>query len=114
MYRPKAPFNVGFMILNPTYTKVQGKDIPTYPEEGEIINCSFMSFGGTMTTVNGVLSVVDTANIETWYTPEIKSDTRLKCLDDGKVFSILGEPEDIERRQQFLKFKVERVRGSRG
>lgn len=59
--------------------KSAGKDIPTYPEEGEIINCSFMSFGGTMTTVNGVLSVVDTANIETWYTPEIKSDTRLKA-----------------------------------
>lgn len=114
MYRPKNPFNVAFMLLNPTYEKVQGKNIATYAEEGEVIKGSFLSFGGTENTNNGVLSVIDTANVETWYRPDIKTDSRLKKLDDGKVYEIKGEPEDINCRKQFLKFKVERVRGSHG
>ena len=114
MCRPKAPFTVGFMLLNPTYEKVQGKQVPKYPEEGEVINGSFLSFGGTEATVNGVLSIIDTAVVETWYTPEIKSDSHLKRLDDGRVYEIKGEPEDIEFRHQFLRFKVERIRGSVG
>jgi hypothetical protein len=32
-------------------------------------------------------------------------------LSDGAVFDILGEPENIEMRNQFLKFKVRRVKG---
>jgi Phage head-tail joining protein. len=114
MYRPKKPFNVAFELLNPTYEKVQGKNIPTYPEEGERINCSFLTFGGTESVVNGVLSIKDTADIETWYRPDIKSDSHLKRIDDGKIFAVVGEPEDIEYRHQFLKFKIESLRGSRG
>lgn len=114
MYRPQKPFNVTFELLNPTYEKVQGKNIQNYPEEGERVNCSFLTFGGTMTEKNGIMSIEDTADIETWYRPDIKSDSRIKRMDDGKVFEVLGEPEDIEYRHQFLKFKVRRVRGSRG
>lgn len=114
MHRPKNPFNVPFMILNPTYEKVQGKNIAKYPETGEKIQASFLSFGGTESTVNGVLSIIDTASVETWYRPDIKADSRLKKLDDGKVYGIKGEPENINCRNQFLKFKVERVRGSNG
>lgn len=114
MYRPQKPFNVGFMILNPIYKKELGKNIPIYPDEGKVIYCSFLMFGGTETEVNGVISIKDTANIETWYRPDIKSDTRLKRIDDNAVFEVLGEPEDIEYRHQFFKFKVERLRGSRG
>lgn len=115
MYRPQKPFNVGFMLLNPTYKKVQGKVIATYPEEStNIIYASFLTFGGTESEVNGVLAIKDTADIETWYRPDIKSDSHLKRLDDSKEFAIMGEPEDIEFRHQFLKFKVERLKGSHG
>lgn len=114
MYRPTKPFTVAFMLLNPTYEKVQGKNVATYPETGDQINCSFLSFGGTESTENGILSIRDTANIETWYRPDIRSDSRLKRLEDGKVFNVMGEPEDIEYRHQFLKFKVERLRGTNG
>ncbi len=114
MYRPVKPFNVGFMVLNPTYKKELGKNIAVYPDQGEVIYCSFLTYGGTETEVNGVIAIKDTASLETWYSPDIKSDTRLKSLDDNKVFEVIGEPEDIEYRHQFLKFKVEGLRGSRG
>lgn len=114
MYRPRKPFNVGFMLLNPTYEKYNGRNVATYPEKGEIVYCSFLTFGGTQSEVNGVLSIKDTADIETWYRPDIKSDSHLKRLDDGAIFEVLGEPEDIEFRHQFLKIKVERLRGLHG
>ena len=114
MYRPAQPFNVAFMLLNPTYEKIQGKNIAKYPDEGEIIYCSFKTFGGTQTDNNGILAIKDTADIETWYRPDLQSDSRLKRMVDGKTFEMLGEPEDIEYRHQFLKFKVERLRGSVG
>lgn len=115
MYRPQGVFNVSFMVLNPTYIEKLGNVIPVYPDESEeIVNCSFRTFGGTKTEVNGVFAIKNTAVIECWYTPYIKSDTRLKRLEDGVIFEIMTDPEDIDYRHQFLKFKVERLKASNG
>lgn len=114
MYRPKNPFTTSFMILNPTYKEELGKLIPIYPEEGVIVSASFKTFGGTEIVANGVLAVQDTGEVETWYTPDIKKDTHLKCMNDGKVYEVIGTPENIEMRNQFLKLKVNSLRGSHG
>ena len=60
--------------------------------------------------VNGVYAIEDTAIVETWYRPDIRSKCRI-ALETEEVYDILGEPEDINRRHQFLKFKVRRVTG---
>lgn len=114
-YRPSMPFNVPMYLLIPTGTKtVKGVAVKEYPkpEEGELIYCSFRSFGGTESESNGVLTVIDTASIETWYRPDIKADCRL-CLAEmpEKVYTILGTPENINMQNQFLKFKVQSVGG---
>lgn len=115
MYRPNRPFTTPFMVLNPIGTeKINGRIVKKYPDEGEIINCSFVTFGGTEVIVNNVISVRDTGSIETWFTPDIKSDSKLKRLSDGKIYDVLGDPENIEMRNQFMKFKVEYTRGSNG
>ncbi len=74
-------------------------------------NCNWASYGGTETTVNGVIVVEDTAQIITWYNPDIKAGCRIKRAADGAIFEILGEPENIEQRNMFLSFKVRRVKG---
>lgn len=61
--------------------------------------------------VNGVYSIEDTANVETWYTPEITSDCRIVVLDNGAVYEIIGEPENVEMRNIYLKFKLRRYKG---
>ena len=115
MYRPSRAFTTPFMILNPISTeKVNGRVVKVYPDRGDTIFTAFTTFGGTETLINNVVSVRDTGNIETWYRPDIKSDTRLKRLSDGKVYEILGDPENIEMRNQFMKFKIEYSRGSNG
>lgn len=105
MYRPKKPFNTQFMILIPTSKNVNGKVIFAFPDTGDIINAAYTTFGGTESVINGVYAVIDTGTIETWYRPDITSAVRLK-RSDGKVFSVEGDPENIEMRNQFLKIKV--------
>lgn len=72
---------------------------------------SFKSYGGTEKIVNGIYSIEDTANIETWYRPDISSNCRIARANDGAIFDVINEPENINMRNQFLKFKVKRVKG---
>lgn len=113
MYRPSQPFSVPLVLLVPTYTTVSGVRKKTYPaiENGIKFFASFKTYGGTERDVNGVYSVEDTASIETWYRPEFTSGCRIAVLSNNAEYDILGEPENIDMRNQFLKFKVSRVKG---
>lgn len=112
-YRPSAPFSVPLLLLIPTYTKSGGVRVKSFPAnaDGILIYGTFKTYGGTDQNVNGVYSVLDTADVETWYRPDITSDCILALADTGARYEILGEPENIDRRNQFLKIKVQRVKG---
>ena len=97
------------LLFNPTYETVLGVTKKVYPEKGELIFCSFKTYGGTESSVNDQLAVIDTANIATWYRPDITSASMIKL--GAKEYEVMGEPEDIEQRHQFLKFKVRGVQG---
>lgn len=109
-YKPSTPFNVPMHLFIPTITSAKGSRKPIYPETGLLIYCSFKTFGGTETTVNGILSVESTAVIETWYRPDIKSNCELEDAD-GNRYEILGNPENINMRNQYLKFKIRLIKG---
>ena len=108
-YRPSEPYCTPVELFNPTYETVKGVPKKVYPEKGELIFCTFKTYGGTESTVNDQLTVVDTANVETWYRPDITSASQIRL--GGKKYEVMGEPEDIEQRHQFLKFKVRGVKG---
>ena len=108
-YRPSEPYCTPVELFNPTYETVKGVTKKSYPETGELIFCSFKTYGGTETTINDQLTVVDTANVETWYRPDITSGSQIRL--NGKKYEVMGEPENIEQRNQFLKFKVRGVKG---
>lgn len=112
-YRPSAPFDTALIVLKPTYTKVAGVRTKVLPDldDGFVINAAFRSYGGTETTVDGVYSIVDTVDVETWYRPDITSDCIVVVANTGARYRIINEPENINNRNQFLKFKLERVKG---
>lgn len=117
-YRPSLPFTTPMILLTPTDVKVSGVKKKTFPSlESALLNdsnkiyCSFKTYGGTERDVNGVYSIEDTAIIETWYRPDIKSNCRVARLSDEAIFEIINEPENINMRNQFLKFKIRRVKG---
>ena len=113
MYRPSeaSQMTTVMMLQQPTTDKAYGVNKSVWRDSSLVIHANFKSYGGTERISNDILTVEDTAQIVCWYHPDIKSDCRLKRLADGAVFEILGEPENIEMRNQFLKFKIRRVKG---
>ena len=112
MYRPQQieELRTAVELLVPTYTKHNGVQKKTYSNPGRMIFVNFKSKGGTDTETNGVLSVLDTAEVVTWFDPDIKSDCAIK-LESGAVYEIIGEPENVELQSQFIMFKVQRYKG---
>ena len=114
MYRPddSNDMKVPFVLLTVIeYEKIKGVSQPKSYEEKGIIYCSFKTYGGTEKVINGRYSIIDTANVCTWFRTDIQSDSRLKRLSDNALFEIMNEPENIEMKNQFLKFKVQRIKG---
>lgn len=109
-YKP-SPFTTPVKLLIPTCQTIKGVPKKTYPENGDLIWCSFKTYGGTEREVNEAYSIEDTAKIETWYRPDIKSDCRIMLAESGATYEILNEPENIDMRNQYCTFKVRRIKG---
>ena len=109
-------FSAALVLLIPTYKTEMGVANKIFPSPSKGFNFygSFKTYGGTEHSerdVNGLYSIMDTANIECWYNPSIKSDCRIYVQDTGATYEIMNEPEDIELRHMFMKFKVRRIKG---
>lgn len=110
-YKPSTPFNVPARILKGKYEKVNGVKTKVFTD-WEMIWVSARSYGGTERVINDKVVIEDTIQIETWYRSDITSIDGLRLLDDNSVWEIVNHPEDIERRHQFLKFKIKRMVGN--
>lgn len=111
-----GPLAVPFILLVPTYSTSLGVRVKTFPEvskakESDKFFGTFRTFGGTEVNVNGAFSVEDTGTIETWYRPDIASDCRVYNTQDGTMYEVIGTPENIEGRNQYLKIKVKAFKG---
>ena len=106
-YTPPV-FTTAVTLLKPIIKDVRGVDVKTYEEVG-IIHCSFKTYGGTETTSNDLLVVEDTVTIITWFRPDITSNSAIKL--SNKIYEVIGEPENLDMRNQYLKFKVRAVKG---
>lgn len=112
-YRPSVPFSTVLIVLKPSIEKVAGVRSKVLPDldKGFKIHASFRSFGGTETSVDNVYSIVDTVDVETWFRPDITSDCVIVEPQSGAQYQIINQPENINNRNQFLKFKLERIKG---
>lgn len=112
MYRPNEikQMTTPMMVYKVEESKELGVVVKNYAKLG-MIYCNFKTYGGTEKEVNGILAIEDTATIVTWYRPDITSNCILERLSDGARFEILNEPENIEMRNQVLRFKVRRIKG---
>lgn len=112
-YRPILDNTIPLILLIPTYRTVSGVAVKDYPSisSGTLIYGSFKTYGGTEWNVNNLYSIEDTAIVETWYRPDIKSDCRIYVPSNGGTYEIWNEPENINMRNQFIRFKVRRYKG---
>ena len=112
-YKPKAAKETrkAVKLLIPTAASYHGVQKPSYPTTGETVFVSWKSFGGTESVVNGVLSVIDTAQVTMRYRPDVKVGCRF-LRSDGAVYEIKGEPENVDLANLWLICRLERVKGS--
>lgn len=110
-FKPSLPYSTPIELLIPTYTNSKGVNKKTFPANGIRLNCSFKTYGGSESSVNGAYAVLDTAWVETWFRPDIKADCRIKVLSTGTIYELINTPENVEMRNQFVKFKVEAIKG---
>jgi len=110
MWKPSVPFNVPLQVLTTTTTKINGV-IVKQRTAGRVFLASVRSFGGTETERDGTIAVIDTAIVNCWYNPDIASGDGILMLTDDSEWEILGTPENIEMRNQWLSFKIRRIKG---
>lgn len=110
MYKPSTPYATPMFLFVPEYEKSYGVNRKKFPACGKLFYGTFRTFGGTERDTNGVYVVEDTAKIETWYRPDIKSDCQIEC--DGERYEILGTPENVQMRNQYLLLKVRHIKAA--
>ena len=108
-FKAHGPYTTPVELLKPTITVVKGVRKKVYPLTGYKINCTVRTFGGTERVVNDVLVIDNTAVLETWYTPEITADCRF--IINGVAYEVIGEPENVNMRNQYLIVKVKAIKG---
>lgn len=111
-YQPQVPFSVPALHLKRSDKpkKINGVNQYTY-SEGKEFSCSAKSYGGTEKVVNGIYVVEDTWQIDTWFDPAFGKGDRIRFLDDNSEFEVVASPENINRRGQYMRFKVVAVSG---
>ena len=110
-YKPSAPFSVPFKIGTPTNETLKGVPTKTYTESEPVYFGNLRTFLGTESVKDGLYSVIDTATLETWYTPELKADCRVHLLESDEFYEVVGTSEDIQKRHQYMKARLQAVKG---
>lgn len=113
-YKPMTPFATAMILMKPDgSSSAYGVAKHSYSvRDQETIFGTVRTFGGSESTENGVYSIVDTAMIDTWYRPDITPGCRIAIAETpSQIYEVIGSPEDIEMRHQFLRLRVQRVKG---
>ena len=109
-YKPFHPFSTPLTIMIPTEERVQGVPQKSL-KEGDLFFGGVRSFSSQERDSNGVISPERTLVIDTWYRPDIKANNKIRLEPGGELYDIIGEPEDIGFRHQFLQIRCRRAGG---
>lgn len=111
-FKPST-FTATLVLLVPTHSESMGVPTKAFPspENGFKFYGSFKTYGGTERDINGLYTIEDTAQVECWFNPQITSECRVYLPETQATYEIINEPEDIDLRHQFIKFKVRRLKG---
>lgn len=112
-YKPSAPFSVAMKLLVPVESMSYGVTGKAFsdPANSELFFGSFRTFGGSEMMSDDVITIVNTAVIDTWYRPDIKANCQIYICETEQIYDIVSDPEDIDLRHQYMQFKVRKAGG---
>ncbi len=109
-YQPQTPFNVPAQHMPHKREFINGVNQDLY-SDGAVFYCSAKSYGGTEKIINDVYVIEDTWVIDTWFNPAFQKGDKIRFLDDNREYEIIASPENINRRGQYMRFKVSAIGG---
>ena len=109
-WKPSGTLATPCTLLTATTARMNGVLVKSYTP-GRAFPACVRSFGGTEVEKDGQLVVEDTIRVETWYAPDITAGAAIRLDEDGSVWEVLGTPEDISMRHQYMTFKARRAKG---
>jgi hypothetical protein len=105
-YTPSRLFNTPFILMVPEVQKVKGVECKEFESKGVIFG-SYVTFGGTERDINGLILQTNTGQVTTWYREDITAECQLIDPENPEtVYEIVTEPENVERRNQYLQFRI--------
>ena len=109
-YQPQGPFNVWFQLLKQETVFSNGVNVPIYIDiyKGK---CSCINYSTNNITASDIKTRRDEWSFESRYSRKIQAGDRIKLLDDGSIYDIVGVPENVRRENKYIKFKMVRVNG---
>lgn len=107
---PNMPYDIPAQHLRRETQTINGMKKEVFTP-ADTFFCSAKSYGGTEKVVNDITVIEDTWQIETWFNPAFKKGDRMRFLDDGSEYEFMATPENINRRGQYMRFKVKQVGG---
>ena len=113
MYRPQksAQMTTPCRLQMPTTENINGALKKTYSNAEYVTMCNFSTYSSADSESDGVGVVAENMTVTTFFDPAIVSGCRLVNLENGLLYEIVGAPENVEMRNMFSVFKVQRVRG---
>lgn len=109
-YVPSFPMSVPMTIMIPEDVRVQGVPKKVL-KEGDLFFGSYRTYQTNDRTNNDVKTPERVVVVDTWYRPDIKSNNKIRMEPGGEIYDIVGDPEDIEMRHQFLQIRLQRAGG---
>ena len=106
--RYELPVTVELLI--PAVATVLGVRKKTYPASGTALECRWVTARSDEKKVDGIVSVVERAEITVRMRPGITADCRLRRAD-GSVWEIIGTPENTGLSDRWQTFTVQRITG---
>lgn len=110
-YQPQVPFNVPFRVIKAVPETINGVRTFTYVEYDEVYYCNARAYISSVKNINDLSTEEDTLTVDSYWLPFLKRNDRIRLLDDDSVWELTLEPENINRRNQWSRFKVVRIRG---
>ena len=110
-YEANLPFDIPALHLKRSLEKINGANQEVFTEAEKPFYCSAKSYGGTEKVVNDLVVIEDTWTVDAFYNPAFGKGDRIRFLDDNSEFEILANPENINRRGQYMRFKVRSIGG---
>lgn len=110
MYKVQDRLTTPIALFKQEKISVNGRVESLYSKvSNEVVWCSWKSYGGTESVIDGLSVFKDTATIECRYNPSICQNDIIENLITHNKYKIITVPDDINQMHQFLRFKVERL-----